>query len=359
MTTAPPFHQTATEGAAAPVRSGAADRILFLDAVRGIAASLVVVERLLDQTLHGPWPFVVRYTDPGRIGVVAFFLVSGYVIPLSLAGQTVKTFGVRRVLRLYPAYWAAFSIWILAFPSVLNGQSGLTVALNVVLLQGLLTANAILPPAWTLGIELAFYTQSALARLRSQLDRAVSLGWLWLTLYFAFCALERLTGHDLPRTVPLLLFAASLGHSLSLRDTRGSRVHRKLFAAGIVVVPLGTAIGHDAQWNAVDYALSFGLGVALFLAFYIARRRRTNPVLLSVGAISYPVYLFHVPVVKLLEAHAGLDGLALVAASIPAIALVSLLVHRTIELPGIALGRRLTPRPRDTMTAAVADHAAP
>ena len=49
-----------------------------------------------------------QYVNIGRFGVVAFFLVSGYIIPFSLErGGSVRRFAVGRFFRLYPLYWVS------------------------------------------------------------------------------------------------------------------------------------------------------------------------------------------------------------------------------------------------------------
>src|SRR3954452_17183752 len=86
------------------------NRLGFLDFVRGVAAFAVVLQ-------HGGetfWPAVNRathnYVNVGRFGVVAFFLVSGFIIPFSLErGGSVRRFWTGRFFRLYPLYWASLA----------------------------------------------------------------------------------------------------------------------------------------------------------------------------------------------------------------------------------------------------------
>jgi peptidoglycan/LPS O-acetylase OafA/YrhL len=88
--------------------------IAFLEWVRGLAAAMVV----LAHVLAVQWPdfhyFTRNCLDLGRVGVVAFFLVSGYVISLSLRKQSIRTFMIRRTLRLHPIYIVALSAHLLA-----------------------------------------------------------------------------------------------------------------------------------------------------------------------------------------------------------------------------------------------------
>ena len=133
-------------------------RIGFLDGVRGLAAALVVVHHALESQSETYLRWSYAYANLGRIGVVAFFLVSGYVIPLSLEKQDLRTFGVRRFWRLYPVYWVALGSYLLV--QVLAGDglgaSPAVLTVNVLMVQGLIGAPLVLGPSWTLGIELAF-----------------------------------------------------------------------------------------------------------------------------------------------------------------------------------------------------------
>ncbi|HKT01489.1 MAG TPA: acyltransferase [Rugosimonospora sp.] len=323
-------------------------RIEFLDAVRGIAASLVVLQHLLATASPAFAAWTNHHLDLGRLGVVAFFLVSGYVIPLSLAGQSLGTFATRRFFRLYPVYWIALAVYLLLHPGGALGQvTALGLLLNVLMLHGMVGISSVLPPAWTLSIELIFYGQSGAAKARRLLDRSVYAGLAWLALYLALCGAERVLGRDLPRTLPLLLFAASLGHALHLRDSNGSRSWLPLLAAGVVLVPAGAYLGVDptGAWPPFTYSASFLAGVALFGTCYALRRYGFGAPLLFLGAISYAVYLFHPTVMDLVHEVPGLRaGLPFVLANLVAVVLVAWLVHRWLERPSIALGRRWTAR---------------
>jgi peptidoglycan/LPS O-acetylase OafA/YrhL len=324
---------------ACTVTSVAAARITFLEGVRGVAASLVVVQHLLATHYPAYRDWTHDHVDLGRVGVVAFFLVSGYVIPLSLAGQSLRTFAIRRFFRLYPVYWVALVLFVVFEPGL---PSAPVVLLNLLMLQGLIGAVNILPVAWTLSIELVFYAQSAVAKARGLLDASVHAGWAWLALYLVLCVGERVTGRDLPTTLPLLLFTASLGHALHLR-----RFRLPMLVAAVLLVPAGAYVGVDGsgEWPPFTYSASFLVGIALFLAFHAARSAARPLVFL--GAISYAMYLFHPVVSEAVHEVPGLDGrLAVIVVNVVVVLAVSWLAHRFLEAPSIRLGRRLSRQPR-------------
>ena len=43
----------------------------------------------------------------GFLGVHLFFMISGFVVSMSAEGRSAREFFTSRVVRLYPAYWAA------------------------------------------------------------------------------------------------------------------------------------------------------------------------------------------------------------------------------------------------------------
>ena len=353
-------------------------RIVFLDCVRGVAASIVVLEHFFG--LHGQHAtgtgaapgtlsrWSVEYLSLGRIGVVAFFLVSGYVIPLSLERQSQRTFWIRRFFRLFPVYWLAVAAYIAVSWDALTDAgslSGPRVALNVLMVQGAIGVVSILPPGWTLGIELVFYVQSAAAAARRLLDRALHLGWFWLGFFFLLCLGSNVSGHDLHPTFALLLFTAALGHSLHLRDERGSGTWRWLFLAGAIVVPIGAALGQGRTpaeawgWQPLSYGGSWFVGVALFCAFYALRDRDLGRGLTWLGAISYSVYLTHPTVFAAVADVFGRTSLVTLLVGLVAVPLVSWALFVAVERPSIKAGRRLSRRPKPKPLAEVEAQAAP
>lgn len=322
-------------------------RIDFLDAIRGVAASLVVLHHLLVNISPEYRWFGHTFFDPGRIGVVAFFVVSGYVIPLSLGRQSQRTFWVRRFFRLFPVYWLAFILYFAVAHESIPAAPLWVWGLNFLMLNGLLGLVSILPPAWSLSIELLFYAQASASRLRGLLDKAIHAGWLWLGLFLVLAIGSRALGKDLPVTLPLLMFCAALGHALHLRDTAGSSAWKYLLAGGLILGPVGTFIrGDDGEWAPTTYALSFLLGLALFIAFYALRDRKPGRALIWLGGVSYSLYLFHISVTYTLHDIVRMDGPAyFIVGAIVSLAL-AYLGQRFVERPTIALGQRLTRKPK-------------
>jgi peptidoglycan/LPS O-acetylase OafA/YrhL len=99
----------------------------FIDAVRGVAACAVMLQHSMYASgiLGGPPGSILRgfiptWLELGETGVVAFFLVSGFVIPLSLEKTAeLKRFWLHRALRIYPLY---ILIFFLTFAAMAGGR---------------------------------------------------------------------------------------------------------------------------------------------------------------------------------------------------------------------------------------------
>lgn len=108
--------------------------------------------------------FYLRF---GSAGVDLFFIISGFVISMTLdKSPTVVHFVISRVSRLFPAYWMAVLISFLIIMLHHNSSSvpmpemhnpGITLAANLSMLQYYLGVADIEPPYWTMIVELVFY----------------------------------------------------------------------------------------------------------------------------------------------------------------------------------------------------------
>ncbi|APC86073.1 acyltransferase family protein [Vibrio parahaemolyticus] len=139
------------------------NRFIELDSVRGIAALAVVIYHYLyrynelytHQDLNLDWAYW------GKYGVQLFFIISGFVIFMSL--ERVKKpldFIASRFTRLFPAYWIALIITTLVVYSF--GLPGREVSLtstviNFTMLQEFFKVRHVDGVYWTLTVELIFY----------------------------------------------------------------------------------------------------------------------------------------------------------------------------------------------------------
>ena len=133
-----------------------AGRYEFLDAIRGLAAVLVAVQHG-SEMLQLPLGRSGAVLNLGETGVVAFFLVSGFIIPRSLERHgSLKAFWVGRAFRLYPAYWPSLAGALLLIavgrygsPFAGIAHPGLGVLANAAMLQRVFGVPQALGVYWT------------------------------------------------------------------------------------------------------------------------------------------------------------------------------------------------------------------
>ncbi|MCQ0012140.1 acyltransferase family protein [Actinomadura madurae] len=138
----------------------------WLDALRGLAAMVVVFEHSLDVLLPEVRRGASPWFDFGRYGVFVFFLVSGYVVPFSLERRgSVRHFWAGRVFRLYPAWFVSAALALAlgsaglsyGLPAALGERPWASTLAHLTMLQDLLGVPNIVNVYWTLSYEMVFY----------------------------------------------------------------------------------------------------------------------------------------------------------------------------------------------------------
>lgn len=151
-----------------PVKSdGGRGRIAELDALRGLAAVGVVAYHYSTnyETIWGHDPDLPFCFPYGGWGVPLFFIISGYVILMTLErSENVARFAWNRFARLYPAYWAALTVTFVTVRGLgLPGRERTLAeaAVNLTMLQGFFMVPNVDGPYWTLHVEICFYVIAA------------------------------------------------------------------------------------------------------------------------------------------------------------------------------------------------------
>ncbi|MFI1051915.1 acyltransferase family protein [Streptomyces griseoruber] len=138
----------------------------WLDALRAVAALVVVFDHASASFLPEFRRDLMPHFNTSRYGIMVFFLVSGYIIPASLERRgSVRSFWTGRILRLYPLWaFAVGAVLLLDLTGVAplrtahDGRGAVGTALaHLTLLQELLGTPGLLLVLWTLSYEMAFY----------------------------------------------------------------------------------------------------------------------------------------------------------------------------------------------------------
>ena len=316
------------------------ERLGSLDALRGVAAISVLVfhyEALVYFVPPNGWPRPsTEWTHLGLMGVELFFVISGFVILLTLEKTpTLLRFAVNRIARLYPAYW--LSVLFAGTYLLSTGEANLTtVAINLTMVQRLVRVPSLITPYWTLTYELMFYIGMAIACGVGLLNRIEILALAWFG--FAFAAQYfgvHLTG--VLHTISMIQFGHLFIAGMMVYRISSGRSNIATFAC--LILALGYSLFGRTDWAEIrplPYFLINGLSI---LVVYLAVRDAVFlPLWLQrVGRYSYSLYLLHLIVGMIavrVATHLNISPWIGIAIAVPVAFWSASLSNRFIELPG-------------------------
>ncbi|HBO3937279.1 TPA: acyltransferase [Pseudomonas aeruginosa] len=366
-------------------------RFAHIDSMRAIAALLVVWLHTSEEFIKLATPSVQDYLysiaylpDFGRIGVVLFFAISGFVIPSSLRGERLdacRTFLVKRLFRLFPLYWLSIPLGVLTSWTIWGKDlSATAIAWNLSMVQEAAGYPSAQGLYWTLQTELVFYGLCVLLFAVGLLRSALFLGALVLALT-AICLLPILlpflglpvTWRASPTMAMLSLHLGVMFWGALFRlwyDGKPMHPLARLSVFGFVGcwVTLGLAgvLYHlliAANIDLVRFGVPYASGVLLFAVLATVVRIRAGW-LVWLGTVSYSIYLFH-PVVMYavswaiqVQAVGWLLGWPIGAYMLVAVMgtiALSALTYRFVEVPAMNLGESLARRWRSAPAAVAVD----
>lgn len=143
-------------------------RIYLIDFLRLIAAFMVVMYHYTYRgsinaqyiTVDLEFPFMRELFKYGYLGVNFFFIISGFVILMSVEKKDATSFVKSRFLRLYPVYWLClfFTFLFLYFFGKPNfSPNWFDFLTNLTMLNGFLLLPYVDGVYWTLLVEMKFY----------------------------------------------------------------------------------------------------------------------------------------------------------------------------------------------------------
>lgn len=271
-----------------------------LDCLRGLAALAVVLFHFtygydFGLKIMSEDKFYFRY---GNLGVQLFFIISGFVIFMTL-DKTIKAkdFLVSRFSRLYPAYWASIIITVVITTLLsVPFQEGIfdvkQVIVNFTMFQFWFRIKNVDGAYWTLTIELTFYFIMLFVFLSKKLKYIAWICLFWLVLSVCFTAFDIPLGNYIKAILILRfapLFVAGIIFYL-LKDNR-----KDINLHGLVFLSLMAEFYLLYQLDS-DYIV-FWIISSFYLLFYFFIYNKlefiSNKVLIFLGSISYSMYLIH------------------------------------------------------------------
>ena len=293
------------------------NRIYQIDLFRFIAALSVVLYHYLyrgwargDNRSYVHFNEIGHFFKYGYLGVDFFFIISGFVIVLSIKHNSISKFIISRFSRLYPIYWICVFLTFLVI--ILYGYPRYDADLkqfffNLSMFQDYMGVKNLDGVYWTLFVEMKFYIfiiggYLILKRfLEVTIDQLV-LFWLFLSLIY----------------LPLehLFIIKALGYLLILK-------YSSYFIAGIIFyqiykkglsskylillsISFGLSVYHGfikSLYLESVYNTSFSplvIGLTIFVFYTLMLLVTTNkmkginsPKLIKLGMLTYPLYLIY------------------------------------------------------------------
>ncbi|MNJ30607.1 O-acetyltransferase OatA [compost metagenome] len=349
----------------------------YIDAIRGIAIILVVLTHS-SQYVKPVSDFLIRIMAEGARGVQLFYVASAVTLCMSWAARKsneinpIRNFYLRRFFRIAPMFYLAI-VGYLALNGLAatywapNGIEWWFIPVTALFLHGFHpeTINSVVPGGWSIAVEMTFYLVfPLLMRFRNL--------WLYIALFVVVVLLQR---WNAPTAAKLFayppeqaymtvnfsalnfisqfpVFIMGIVAYLFLKRERVRSL--KMFAIG---APLLCFFGYKfwvfSLWP-VTHDVYTGAMFAVFLVFvaYYPMRLLVNKVTVTLGKLSFSMYLTHFAVLNVL-AKLGFDKFLgggnaesfLYFLTVLAIAAaVSGITYTFIEKPGVALGRHLIDR---------------
>jgi len=322
------------------------ERLKFLDGLRGVAATLVMLVHLAARV---PNDLIFRN---GYLGVAIFFVLSGFVIAMMLDGRKITAgfagrFALRRMIRLDIPYWVSLSVVLMLalLATRFLGAPAVPVSVPQVLAHGFYLQELLGYPElgsvyWTLCFEVQFYL--------------TLMGFLWLDLrgrYFPglllaslalSAALSTLAGLNVHGTMIQYWWAFALG-ALTFWAASG-RCAPVTWVTGCAILAATAGHGHDS-WRL--------MALVTAAAIYVASQSRRMQEWLSqapfqfMGRISYSLYLFHFSVGWSAQSFAlrYVDRWSAFAVGVGASVMSAWVAYRLIESTSIRLSRRVRLEP--------------
>lgn len=375
-------------------RKAGSDHVGQLDGLRGLLALWVTVSHIVCWT---GWAELYLYWKPHRIwrmliysepAVDTFIILSGFAISFLLNERkpSYRTFIIGRFFRLYPVYLICLALGLATIyvtPTILNNapwgdtvyfrligwcsaeerqQTLAHMSAHLMMMQGVYpyallpdSTATILTPSWSISLEWQYYLAAPfiarLIRSPSGVLFAGLVAWLgirygeiWMNPHSAF----------LPTQLPLFFIGIYSYHYYARQKALPEEQRGDFAFISAVLLAISCVVSWHSFALAI-WAIGFGSIRATGDDMYAKALRSVRSLLIHprlkwLGAISYPLYLVHWPMILVLMHFMLLAWptvtpqvafLVMLCAGLPVILGCAYVIHRTVELPAMAYSKRL------------------
>lgn len=269
--------------------AGKRDNIKSIQFLRGIAALMVLLNHGHDIAAIPAESFLKQQLEYGSMGVNVFFIISGFILPLSMFinNYTIsdfKQFFLKRIVRIEPPYIASIVLVLLlgyftTFSSKYTGTGFHVSWANVLGHIGYVNAFTGAPwlnrAYWTLAVEFEFYILLALLYpLITHANKYVLTVSYLMLLATSFIPVSN--AHIL-QYLPFFMMG------ILLFQYKTQMISLRHFAILLVI----TSLVCYQEWGAIL------LGLSLVVLVCIQYLKKVPQAFMLLGTISYSLYLTH------------------------------------------------------------------
>lgn len=327
----------------------------FFDVLRFAAALWVVITHYgFIGPVGGQTGYALTDNEPlalffrmGYLGVPIFFVLSGFLIYYVSENRTPRDFGLNRLMRLMPAFWACviFSFIVTSLFAGTATTPWLGVIANLTLMPQVFGYSYVDGVYWTLLYEFIFYFWFFLLLHKRTIFRYFyTICFVWLAISFA----NSLWLHNglLERTYVTFYSGAFVAGMTLCRMRHNDEGIKPLFMLCCAVLALGFGIQRlhiidniPEQIDSMHYVVGLFYAMACIALVWLASLKDApspwHATFALLGAVSYPLYLLHQEAgYSVLQALGGKAPPLLAAIITALLAIVSaFLIHKLCEKP--------------------------
>lgn len=334
----------------------------FVHVLRGLASLIVVWSHLVgwwlpvNQTssnLQSYWESLIvkpfhLYQNGGHLGVLIFFLISGYIVAHVSLKEDSSRFLLKRFFRIFPALFIVLIISYII--SIFSIRANLSIPLgnnatefkdylySLFLLDYPLGTPSALAVTWTLFVEVLFYSLTAIFIKSTKKDPLRST-WYFIIVISIIIILSSInpTINRVAHYVVYLFFIL-LGRIIYLCEKKYIPLFESIIL-GIVslfcYILFYDYLYPNSIFNESQIIYTIILAIIIFFAFKIFYNKKYK-ITTFLGDISYSLYLIHLPVGTLVLNLLHKNGMPFkysLLISISACLIVSFFIYEFIEKP--------------------------
>lgn len=263
----------------------------WLASLRGLAALLVFLSHLFIVPVSRSFLFVL-----GRIGVVCFFFITGYLAIPSRLKRTRKQYLLNRFIRLYPVYWL---LLLLMFFINKDAYTFTQLAANFTEFQEFLGFKNIIGASWMLPIQVIFLGFMLIFDAKffineNSTNEVIKRG-IYLTINCSLLALftavlRYFTGKPFPTAIFLLNGISIIGIYFWYLQAELTKLK---FLFIIYEVGLFIAVPLSYPNRVLEYISAYNIGIIVFIVFakFIKGNSKVAFLFKRLGEIGFTFFL--------------------------------------------------------------------